>query len=315
MILTLLLGSALAGPTPDLQSPGSLLLFPEFDNRAGIATVITVTNTATMEDDVDVEFVYIGKFGPQGTDIGCQEFNRTERLTPNDTFTLLTIAHNPEQEQGFVYAFARESVGVPRVHNFLVGNVLTVSGLEAFEYSVNACAFQGFAGDVNGNGLRDLNGIEYSRAAEEILIPRFFGQNGIYTSELVLLGLAGGAAFDTKVDFLIYNDNEEVFSSEFEFRCWARVPLTAVSNLFLNDYLADFTNNDPLELLGAPQIETGWMRLRGGVASSNTDSIADPAIFATLIERVGNQGGSDLPFGTGENDTGALFGRSESSIR
>ena len=44
------------------RSPGSLLLFPEFDNRNGVATVFTVTNT-DAQAGTDVHFVYLGRYG------------------------------------------------------------------------------------------------------------------------------------------------------------------------------------------------------------------------------------------------------------
>ena len=56
--------------------PGSLLLFPIFDNRDGNITLVTVTNTncdthppgggAAANGTVDVEFVYIGRFSSTG---------------------------------------------------------------------------------------------------------------------------------------------------------------------------------------------------------------------------------------------------------
>jgi hypothetical protein len=294
----------------DGRNAGSLLLYPEFDNRAGIVTVLTITNTAVNVGDVDVEFVYIGRYGSSGQYINCEEFNRTETLTDNDTLTLITNAHNPQHEQGFVYAFARDGVDSPIVHNWLIGQVMTVDGLDAFEYSVNAVSYEGLALDVNGNTLRDLDGVEYEQSPDEILVPRFLGQGGPYTSELILIGLAGGAQFYTTVDFLIYNDNEEVFSSEYTFRCWERVELLEISGIFANTFLKDFTNDDPQELLGAPTIETGWFRVWGALASSTTTSIQDPAIYGVLVERIGNRGAADLPFEAGQNDTGKLFARS-----
>ena len=44
------------------RKPGSLLLYPEFDNRGGMVSLITVTNTDPV-DDVRVHFVYYGKYG------------------------------------------------------------------------------------------------------------------------------------------------------------------------------------------------------------------------------------------------------------
>ena len=77
--------------------PGSLLLYPEFDNRDGSITFLTVTNTQCAESSgvVDVEFVYIARKGINGIDLPCLETNRTMRLTPCDTVTIATKFHNP----------------------------------------------------------------------------------------------------------------------------------------------------------------------------------------------------------------------------
>jgi hypothetical protein len=293
----------------DGRNPGSLLLYPEFDNRAGVVTVITITNTDPVGDDVDVEFVYIGRYDHQG-DVDCEEFNRTVTLTANDTLTLITNSHNPQHEQGYVYAFAREGVNAPIAHNWLIGNVMTVDGLEAFEYSVNPVVYQGLNPGLDNNGLRKLDGIQYEASPGMILVPRFLGQGMAYNSELILIGLTGGAQFDTTVDFLIYNDNEEEFSAEHTFYCWDRVHLMDISMIFENQFLANFTNNDANEILGAPHIEAGWFKFWGASASSTSTTLMDPAVYGVLVERIGNRGAADLPFETGTNDSGALLARS-----
>jgi hypothetical protein len=301
------------------RNPGSMLLYPEFDNREGDVTLLTVTNTANSGDDVTVEFVYIGRYadcgdssGPNGgsCDVNCEEFNRNAVLTPNDTLTLITNYHNPQHEQGYVYVFAKDEAGAPMAHNFLIGNLMTIDGIERFEYSMNPVAYEGFAGDLNGNGLRDMDGDEYEQNAQEILIPRFMGQGGMYRSELIFIGLTGGAAFSTTVDFLIYNDNEEVFSSEYTFRCWDRVRLNHISGIFNNNFLKDFTDHASNEILGASGRESGWMRMEGHHASSTSTTLSNPAIYAVLLERVGDRGAADLPFENGQNGNGALLARS-----
>ena len=320
--LTALVGLGMASQAmADGRNAGSLLLYPEFDNRMGTVTVVTVTNTDDAGSAVDVEFVYIGRYGNcsgppasngygYGCDVDCEEFNRTETLTANDTLTLITNYHNPQHEQGYLYVFARDGVNSPITHNYLIGNVMTVQGLDSFEYSVNPVAYEGIAPEVDNNGVRRLDGSQYEQSAGEILVPRFLGQGGQFHSDLILIGLTGGAAFDTTVDFLIYNDNEEVFSAEHTFYCWDRVPLLEISGIFHNDFLANFTNNDSGELLGANQIETGWFRMTGAQASSSSTTIANPAVYGVLVEKIGNKGASDLPFESGQNGSGALLARS-----
>jgi len=313
-VLTALTAAASLGMASEAlaggRTAGSLLLYPEFDNRAGDVTVLTITNVSDT-DEVDVEFVYIGRYGSYENQVNCAEFNREETLTPNDTLTLLTNYHNPQMEQGFVYAFAREGVANPVLHNGLIGNVMTIQGFSSIEYSINAVSYQGIDPTDNGNGLRDLDGAEYETSPAEIQIPRFFGQGGPFMSELVLIGLSGGAQFNTTVDFLIYNDNEEVFSSEHTFYCWDRIYLSDVTALVNNDFLKNSTNHDLTEMLGAPQYETGWIRMTGAIASSTSTDIADPAVYGVLIEKIGNYGGADLPFEAGANANGKLLARSQ----
>lgn len=323
-------GAAPVGPevctTDNRRQAGSLLVFPEFDNVTGSCTILTLTNVDYGQlGDVAVEFVYIDGDS-------CQEFNRVEHLTPNDTISLITKAHNPQYERGYVYAFAKDSsTGDPVVDNSLIGSVLVISGLESsgfpIEYGINALAFQGIGEngftDLDDDGLRDLDGLEYGQAPDSILIPRFFGQmmgsgfefgdtNGptpYFNSSLILVSLSGGARFDTTLDFLVYNDNEEVFSTEHNFYCWDKVSLMEISSLFGTDFLANATSHDEGEVLGATHIETGWMRIDGAEASSTSTTIIDPAFYAVLIERLGSRGGADLPFELCSQEGGVLLPR------
>lgn len=299
------------------RNPGSLLIYPEFDNRTTNVTLLTVTNT-NETTPVTVEFIYRGKYdnAEPANDINCLETNFTRTLTQNDTYTVITNFQNPDMEQGFVYVFAKDFTNSKISFNYLIGHVLTLDGMFGFEYSINPIVFKALGGvgadtDLDGDGLLDLDGCEYEKAPAEILIPRFLGQNygGIF-SELILLGLTGGRAFDTTLDFLIYNDNEVVFSREYTFRCWDRVPLNAISGVFDNYYLQTFTNDDPDEIQGADHLESGWIWIRGAIAQSVNTSVNSPAIYAVLIERINNKGASDLPFERGENGKGSLFSSS-----
>lgn len=305
-------------PSPNYRQPGSLLLFPEFDNREGDVSIITVTNTDCTGggggSDIDVEFIYI-----DGDD--CHEFNKTETLTPCDTISILTNFHNPNQEQGYVYAFAKNDAGEPVVWNHLIGSLLVVSGLEAFDYGINPVAFRGVGSnngvitadgritDLDGDGNRDLDGKEYEPAPDILTIPRFLGQDGpaagSIRSQLILIALSGGVRFDTNVCFIFYNDNEEDFSAEYTFHCWEKPYLDDISFGFRNSFLQT-TDHDPLEIVGAPQRESGWICLQGCQATSDQETINDPSIYAVLVERVGSYGVADLPFECGNRFNGAL---------
>lgn len=316
-------GCACHGPSPHYRRPGSLLLFPEFDNRQGDITVLTVTNTACTitTPNVNIEYKYIDK-------TNCSEFNRSATLTACDTLTVLTNVHNPQQEQGYVYVFAKDNLGRPIVWNHLIGNLLVISGLEAFDYSVNPVAFRGIGSgtgiaqpdgtltDLDGDANLDLDGYEYEQAPDTITIPRFLGQDnpgkggdGLVRSQLILIALSGGSQFSTTIDCLLYNDNEEAFSFEHTFYCWEKPYLRDLSFAFNNNFLKT-TNHDPNEILGAPQRESGWICCDGAFASSTQESIEDPAFYMVLVERVGGFGVADLPFECGTQRNGALLPRS-----
>jgi len=290
--------------------PGSLLLYPSFDSSPGSSTILTITNTNddVITGNVLVEWVYIEKDT-------CFEFNRTDFLTANDTLTLLAAVHNPQQQTGYVYAFAKSPLtGAAITWDYLIGNMIDVDAIALFDWSINPVSFQGqtiegLPTDVDQDGLRDLNGVEYSQAPDEILIPRFFGQGFPIFSSLILINLTGGGRFTATADFLIYNDNEQVFSAQHSFNCWEKTRLTSISNVFTRDFLRS-TFNNPFEVLGANHLESGWMRINGNIAQSRAASIEDPAILAVLVEQffaVATFGAADLPFFKGEQDNGDLL--------
>jgi hypothetical protein len=311
--LGLVAGLAVSSTASAQQTPGSLLLFPSFDSRPGSSTILTVTNTNpdVLTGTVRVEFIYIDKDT-------CLEFNRSHLLTPNDTLTVLAAVHNPVQQQGYVYVFAKSPLtGQAISWNWLIGNMIDVNAIVLFDWSINPVTFQGVPAqglptDVDADGLRDLNGVEYSQAPDQILIPRFFGQAFPIFSELILVNLTGGSRFTAVVDFLVYNDNEEVFSTQYAFECWDNPQLGRISNVFTQSFLLS-TFHNPFEVQGVAGLETGWMRLDGRIANSRAASIDDPAILAVLVEQifaVATFGAADLPYFLGEQANGDLLSHS-----
>ncbi len=302
-----------------LPRSASLLLFPEYDSRPGTETLLTVTNTnddfspipTGFAGTVDVEFVYIGREGVGGVVIPCLEFNRSHRLTPNDTLTVLTRAHNPQQERGYVYAFAKSPLtGQAIAWNFLAGTATRLEPGNA--YTIPAFGFessigQGMPTDVDGDGRRDLDGIEYAGVPDELLFPRFLGQApppGAQSS-LILIHLSGGAPWTAVVAFLLVNDNAVTFTTQTSFTCWRKQPLSAISGLFTDAALLG-TAQDPTEPVGLPGPELGWFKIDGLVANSAAATIVDPAILACLIEEWGGDSSCVLPFQTGTQSNGAL---------
>jgi hypothetical protein len=301
---------------------GSLLVYPDWVLEKGAVSLLSVTNTNATED-VTVEVIYIDAET-------CLEFNRTLELTPLDTYTVPSYVHNPNHGYGYAYAFAKDSAtGEPISFNYLVGDMMEFVGYDYADYSLNAYSFQaigedGSATDLNGDGLRNMDGTEYSMVPDEIIVPRFWAQNEEYETLLTLIGLSGGTKFSTTVDFLIFNDNEQAFSSEYTFDCYARVSLADISGLFTQDFLENHTNDDPDEVMWWGN-STGWFILDGAVAHSSTTSIADPAVLAhtTNIRSEspppaskrgkgywGANWSAQLPFHRGEQSNGSLLANS-----
>lgn len=305
--------TAAAGARAEGRNPGSLLLFPEFDHSAGHDTLVTVTNTNLDAETGEVRLHYRYVSGVEPTH--CLEGDRFENLTAGDTISVLTSAHgNAPASRGFLYVFAVDAANRAVSFDHLVGDVLQLDGALALEHAINAVPFeavkpQGSLTDMDGDGLLDLDGVEYEEAPDRIQIPRFLGQTATIQSDVVFVGLTGGRQFDTLIDLLYYNDNEEIFSAQFSFRCWAKVPLLEVNAGFANDYLHDVTNDSPVEIFGLPGQESGWILLDGAFASSTTTSYLDPAFVAVLSERsgVGARHGAELPYFDGKQPNGALL--------
>lgn len=305
---------------------GSLLLYPEYDNRPGRNTVYTITYGCCddLASDIWVEFIYI-----DATD-DCTEENRTVKLTPCDTFTFLTRNHAPPAQQGYMYAFAKSGpnpVGpgsgtIPIVANRLIGSSFQVNGIEIHKlshrflsYTMNAVSFkapgvEGTSTDHDADFVRDLDGEEYEEAPDQILIPSFLGQDptdaGI-SSDLILIALSGGSEFTTRVLFWIYDDMEHGQSATHVFDCWQKIRLRDISGAFLESNLEAL--DDPAEIAGAPQREAGWFRIDGLTASSGFETINDPAIYAVLIQQHFYEifAGAELPFELCSQDNGDLL--------
>jgi len=317
-----LLGFAAHAAADSLDRPGSLLVYPWYDNTRGGFFGITVTNTnsdntpttGTLQaGTVDVEFVYIDG----GT---CLEFNRTRRLTPNDTLTVASRFDNPNSTQGYVYVFAKSPVtGRAIAWDYLAGDSFVVAPSFIGAVELPPIVFKAGSGlaagantDLDNDNRRDLNGLEYEQVSDELLVPRFIADAGPLVSapELILIGLTGHS-FTTIINFLIYNDNEEVFSAQYQFDCWDRVRLLNVSGVFDQGFLTSTNHALNESVLGTTVsngLETGWFRMDGAVAFSTAASVQDPAFLAARIERLvgGVISVASLPYGLGEQANGDL---------
>ncbi len=336
------LGLAVQASADSLDRTGSLLVFPLFDNNRGGIYTLTVTNTnpdstplptgQLLVGTVDVEFVYI-----DGKD--CLEFNRTRRLTPNDTITVTTLLDNPNQVAGYAYVFAKSpTTGKAIKFDWLAGDSFHVAPALAGGVDIPPVVFRAASGlaagantDVDNDGVRDLNGSEYERVSDELVFPRFIAHFQPFSvPTLVLIGLTG-KSFQTIANFLVYNDNEEVFSAQYAFDCWDRVRLADINGAFTHTFLTTTNHNvnEGVNLFGqmvqGGLLETGWFRMDGAVAFSTAATVQDPAFLAVRLDSIvtfnqpnsfgkGEPGptfgsvasGASLPYGVGEQSNGDL---------
>jgi hypothetical protein len=316
----LLDGRAHAGVT----APGSLLVFPRWDNTPGALTLFTVTNTNKdlATGAVDVEFDYIDG-------ANCAEFNRSRTLTPGDELTVATFLDNPNVSQGYAFVFAKSHVtGQAIKFDWLIGSSIIITchvgcafELTPFVFKAASSLAEGALTDLNSNGLRDFNGTEYELVPDLLAFPSFVGVTQNFSDDLILINLTGGAQFNTIVDFLVFNDNEDVFSAQYSFTCWTDVNLGLVSPVFTDAFLKT-TNHSTLEIAGVPAApELGWFQLNGNTATSTAVQYPNPAILAArcmilrngvLVPNNSAQVSSRsfcaaLPFGIGTQSNGSLL--------
>lgn len=277
LALGLLAPSLLAGG----RNPGSVLVYTVQRSGPSFFTVISVTNSNTAPStpmstggSTNVHFEYVNTV-PNPADacipLGCTVFNRIEFLTPADTLSVVTKCHNafgPGGQQGYLVVSAQDPTkfDTPWSHNYLMGSAIVVNGTGGM-YSVNAIPFNaiGPAGDetdTNANGQLDFNDFEYEKLPDVLYIDSFVAIAG---SSLAMINFEGGPSARNVLAFQIWNDNEIALSATKTMGCWFDVPLTTLSPLFAQDFLANNTPDDPQELDincdGQGDLETGWARI------------------------------------------------------
>ena len=313
--LAFLIAASLLASSASAQNgvlpPGSLLVFPLLDNSGSSVTWATLTNTnlATSSGSVRVELIYVRSSN-------CLETNRLRTLTPGDTLTVNTKLDSSGLSTGYLYAFARStSTGAPISFNHLIGtarviNTATAGDYEYQPYVFRAVPAQGSSTDLDGDGRRDLNNLEYQSAPDMLFFPRFTGHvdsPSVRASHLVLVSLAG-SVFNTSTNFIVLNDNEEQFSSQASFTCWTRKRLKDISGVFTNEFLLSTLHTGSENFQSR---ETGAFRIAGGSASSTHGTISDAPILGLLVEEVSTTGGSAvLPFAIGLQNNGDLLNQS-----
>jgi hypothetical protein len=277
------------------MKPGSVGIFPIHRSGAGgmggahgpFFTILSVTNTNLQPQtpqgfggSTSVHYEYVNVV-PSPTDpfvpSGCVEFDRVEFLTPGDTLSVLTSCHNavtPGGQQGYVIVSAQDpsQFGVAWSFDHLIGSELVVNasgGIFALEMiAVPSGQLPGAPTDLaepgagEGNGELDFDGAEYAELPDVLYVDSFLA---LADSRLTLLNLTGGPDARNTVQLMAWNDNEFPLSATRTFACWFDEPMSLVSPLFTEQFLAINTPDDPSEVdlncNGQGTLETAWVRI------------------------------------------------------
>jgi hypothetical protein len=277
----------------DRENPGSCLLFPYYDSADIGLTIITISNTGAKS--IDVRIVWVDESNCSPDDVWI-------KLTGYDTFTFTSKSLTPYKSSGFIYAYVvDQSFSKKEIDaDVLIGQEIVISNWDGHivNFSLNAVAFQ-CLDNPNQDGMIQLDGTEYSAAPKTLYFPRFFGHNYFFNSRIVMINLTGGQYFTAQLEWLVYNDNEVVFSMTDKIDCHEIKTLTDVSPIFSNTFLQS-TSHDPSEPQGfSTFVETGTFQITGRKAwnDNNSVQIDNPSVYAVLIEGIGNFGfgTADLP--------------------
>ncbi|MHC5211207.1 MAG: NHL repeat-containing protein [Planctomycetota bacterium] len=299
------------------RNPGSVGIFPvhrsgtDPEGAGAWFTIVSVTNTNLQPQtpqgfggSTNVHFEYVNTVRNPANPflpLGCSVFDRVEFLTPADTLSVLTSCHDataPGGQEGYLVVSAQDpaQAGVPWSHNHLVGSELVVNasgGLYGLEMiSVASPLAPGAPTDLPDpltgdppNGRLDFDGAEYSALPDALMIDSFIA---LVDSRLTLLNLTGGAQARNTVAVSAWNDNEFPLSTTLTFSCWFDEPLSSVSPLFTQGFLAFNTPNDPgevdLRCDGIGVLETAWARIDSiGVAQPGGTPIATDGVLLGAI--------------------------------
>jgi len=209
---------------------------------------------------------------------------------------------NPNDPRGYIYVFAKSPTsGAAISWNYLEGASVIGSSSDIFEANLAPIVYRAIGApgantDTDGDGVRDLNGVEYEVSSDQLHIPSFVA---FPASKLILLGLTG-LGFRTIVSYLAYNDNEEALSGQIQFDCWDIKSLQSISGIFTDSFL-ESTNDDESDF-GFGIFEGGWIRMDGQTA------------FSTAQQRSGDRNSKRMTPGRGKR-FGPIPGRSRAPGR
>jgi hypothetical protein len=313
--------SVFAAPAgADVTRPGSILIFPVWKSDNGAFTLVSVTNTHTGKQTY-VHYQYPTTTpNPQNPfrPLDCNVLNSFAVLTPADTLTVNVACHNAQALNsggGFLVCTAWSPSGGPWAHDYLAGSALIVSASGA-KQAIEAIPFEAIPAsgstEKNGDGKTNFDGLEYEAISDELILDNFVP---LANPSLAILSLTGHGQDVHKLQFRVWNDNEFQLSTTLSFNCWFYQPLSKISSLFTQAYLAS-TPDDPKEVdINCNQVnafEVGWALIDSiGVTNPGGGSVSnDGAILGAIVAGDGQRafGGGYTLWGTHAVQTNGAFG-------
>lgn len=280
-------------------NPGSCLLFPYVNTSAGNLTIITITNVQL--DSIWLRFVWVDSEQ-------CTPEDHWFSLTGEDTVTFLCSVFQGKSFEGFLYVYVVDGEGSEMERtdietNVLVGQEFIISSWDNGAtgcFSINPIIIQAI--DPVSDGKLYLDGTEFSAAPRTLYFPRFFGQPDqgqveMLKSKMVLINVTGGMFYTASADIHVYNDNENCFSTDYDFDCFEYEDLRLVSPATTADFLLSTSHamNEPVGLTGI--IEAGWLTIKSDFSMYHSFLIEHACLYGVLIESLGVLGfAADLPF-------------------
>ena len=198
--------------TPSDQKRGSVLVYPYYNSTVNgvVDTRLTLTNTDTSSPNNPANTVAVHLF----LIAGCSAADVYVCLTPMQQISIKASEWDPER-QGYLIAVAVDSTtGIPRIHNFLIGNAFVKDG--DFVGNYGAEAFWKYGAGAVDNTL-EFNGAEYDYAPTgflaEIQSPADATQRIVHASIDGDVNAPGSLA--SVGASRVYNQNEKLASFNF----------------------------------------------------------------------------------------------------
>ena len=250
-------GMGLQGPATaqDLvadSQPGSVLVFPKFDENGDRDTHLRITNTHdSAYVGVRLDIICPGEKG-FGAESRCEATDVHLRISPHGT-ALIHVGQYAPCNEGFIVAIAEEAPLTPTQPssgqviswNHLTGSyhIASDDGSEA----AHAIGIQSIHPD--GTVLDTSDGLQFGPDPDPVAQDYVALGTTLYTdflathevgdekagSELVLLSLdtiVGAQNPPTLVNMNFWNADQVQYSASLEYVCWTRVRLDEISDLF-----------------------------------------------------------------------------------